>query len=136
MDNREHFVNDLLFYTRKGEQKWVPLSSLPKDKRLPIPPNLDKYPAYVTFSGDKDKFTFGIFETIPNKKNYFFIAYVNGAPSFVLQQSELENPYTLKALFDAAAKKTLKDMLQEMKATLEAAGFSVSKPKPPPPNAE
>lgn len=133
MDNREHFVNDLLLYTRKGETTWVPLASLSKEKRQHIPHDLDRFPAYVTFSGDKDKFTFGIFETTSNKKNYFFIAYVNGAPSFVLQQSELANPYTLKALFDAAAKKTLKDMLQEMKTTLEAAGFSVSKPKPPTP---
>lgn len=129
MDNREHFVNDLLAYTRKGETMWVTLASLSEEKRQHIPHDLDRFPAYVTFSGDNDRFTFGIFETTPDRKNYFFIAYTNGVPSFVLQQSELSNPYTLKALYDAAAKKTINDMLQEMKATLEAAGFSVSPPK-------
>lgn len=129
MDNREHFVNDLLFYTRKGEQKWVLLSSLPKEKRLPIPPNLDKYPAYVTFSGENDIFTYCILETTSDKKHYLFITYLHGNVAFILQQSELANPYTLKALFDSAAKKSTEDLLRDMQKSLEDAGYTVHPPK-------
>ena len=128
MDTREQFVSDLLYYTRKGETIWVPLSSLPKEKRLPIPPNLDIFPAYVSFSGENDIFTYCIIETASDKKYYVFITYLKGNVAFILQQSELSNPYTLKALFDAAAKKTTEDMLREMKKSLEQAGYTVTPP--------
>ena len=83
----------------------------------------------MTFSGENDIFTYCILETTSDKKHYLFITYLHGNVAFILQQSELANPYTLKALFDSAAKKTTEDLLRDMQKSLEDAGYTVHPPK-------
>lgn len=93
---------------------WYSLNecSTKEKERLPIHEHLDNVIVFFSHSGENNIFTYYIIKG--RDKSYAFICCLENAVAFTLSPDEMENPFTLNALFDAASGPYIKKLISKM----------------------
>lgn len=118
MDNRERFVNSLLYQTRNGNMTWSRVEESPERDSLPIVENLQGLMAYFAHSGENNIFTYYIVKC--RDASLVFVCCIGQTVAFTLIAKEMDNPVLLKALFDTAAAPYIQKKISQMLKSLRA----------------
>lgn len=96
MKNEERFLQDVLTSTLKGEIKWAGCSFKEEVSQL--------YEAvYAAIQGVNSNFKMFIVKMRQKENPYFFVALMDDKKVVDMSSGEMDNPYTLSALYFAAA---------------------------------
>lgn len=96
MRNEEKFLQSILTSTKKGDIEW-------KEIAVPCEASSMFAKSYMITKGINPEFKMFIVKTIFPENPYAFFAILNGKLVMKETSGEIENPYTLSALFLAAS---------------------------------
>ncbi len=96
MKTEEKFLQDVLTSTLKGEIKWAGCSFKEEISQL-------YESVYAAIQGVNSNFKMFIVKMRQSENPYFFVALMDGKKVMYMTSGEMDNPYTLSALYLAAA---------------------------------
>lgn len=109
-------LENILKRSKDGSIKWIKINKSTNISKLPLSHFVVNSDAFYFHSGENNKFTYYLkkYSGSNEDSSYRFIACVKDSILFLIDSEDLDNPFILEAMYDAAFNQFISEIVDEI----------------------